>query len=410
VSLRPVVTLLIALASVAGCATWQPPAQLSDEQLQDRAVTRSAQGVQVRASLLSPADSVQLLGVDVVRKGIRPVWVEIANGTRADLWLLKSGTGPDYFSPLEAAWAAHVTLGGDTNDHIDELFEQVALPNPIPAGETRRGLLFLAPQPRRTILNLDLIGSRTLVPISLILTVPGSEPDATDLRLIEVASAPKVDYTDLDSLRVALESLPGCASTVADPACTQPLNVILIGTLEDLGAATSRRDFRRDVRESDLALRVYDRPPDFVTRKHAAGAAALWIRVWLAPITWQGKPVFVGQVARPIGGRFGDADAPDVRLYGDIDEARDRLIQGMMYSGGLQSVGFLSSSGMIPRSQPRRTSDGASYFTDGHRGVLFFETRPLSISDVQFLDWVPLIQQAEERASAAGETVKTSPH
>ena len=44
---------------------------------------------------------------------------------------------------------------------------------------------------------------------------------------------------------------------------------------------------------------------------------------------------------------------------------------------------------------PRTTLGNATYHTDGLRAVLFFVTRPLSVSDVQFLDWVPYLEQRE---------------
>jgi hypothetical protein len=395
---------VFALACLAGCATWRPPTDSGDSELRARAVTRSALGVQVSASLLGQEESRRLLGTELERNGIQPVWLEIENGTPHELWLLKSGTGPDYFSPLEAAWSAHVPFGGGTNDRIDEHFSRVAFANPVPAHGTRSGLLFVAPHPRRTVLNVDLVGLGRLVPISLILVSPDVEPGAAERQLIEAASVPKPDYTELDSLRAALEQLPHCASTAGDAACSEPLNAVFIGTLEDIGAASSRRDFRLDVRGPDLDLRVFGRPPDVVSRKHGPGAPAIWNRAWLAPLTFQGTPVFVGQVARPVGGRFGAARAPELRMHGDIDEARDRLIQDAMYSGGLKAVGFLASTGAIPCAQPRPTGDGGSYCTDGHRVVLFFDTRPLTISDVQFLDWAPLLQQVAERARKGGGT------
>jgi len=38
-------------------------------------------------------------------------------------------------------------------------------------------------------------------------------------------------------------------------------------------------------------------------------------------------------------------------------------------------------------TQPRVTFSGARYFTDGLRAILFFAIRPLSLSDVELLDW-----------------------
>ena len=40
------------------------------------------------------------------------------------------------------------------------------------------------------------------------------------------------------------------------------------------------------------------------------------------------------------------------------------------------------------------------YHSDGLRAVLFFVTRPLAISDIEILDWVPILQQREVEAAA----------
>ncbi|MCY1305719.1 hypothetical protein D9M70_555420 [compost metagenome] len=41
--------------------------------------------------------------------------------------------------------------------------------------------------------------------------------------------------------------------------------------------------------------------------------------------------------------------------------------------------------------QERATLGGARYFTDGLRAVMFFVTRPLSLSDLEILDWEPYV-------------------
>lgn len=398
-------TLVVLILLLGGCATWRTPTDLGDQAVRARAVTQASHDVRVSAALLSPDDCRRLLGTDLDDSGIQPVWLEVRNETTQDLWLLRSGTGPDYFTPLEAAWSAHTRLGGDTNDRIDEHFERVALPASIPAGETRRGILFVAPQPVRMLLNVDLVGDRTLVPLSLLLHVPGEAGDAIDRQEPVAASVAKRDYRDLDTLRPALEHMPDCAATADDGTCSQPLNLIVVGSIEDVGAAISRRGFRRDFQQSDLALQLFGRPPDFVARRRAySDASALWIRAWLAPLTYQGAPVFVAQVAWPAGGRFDAAQRSDFRLHGDIDSARDSYIQDSMYSGGLHLVGFLPTTGAIPASPTRSTRDGATYYTDGHRAVLFYETRPLTVADVQFIDWVPLVEQAEARAKAGAQS------
>src|SRR5689334_9567117 len=108
------------LVTVAGCAMWQVPADVSDTPLRSRAVTEARDDVHLSAAVLGAADTRRMLGADLDRTIIQPVWIEIRNGTAQPLWLLRSGTDPDYYSPLEVAWSLHTPLASDTNARINE--------------------------------------------------------------------------------------------------------------------------------------------------------------------------------------------------------------------------------------------------------------------------------------------------
>ncbi len=144
-----------------------------------------------------------------------------------------------------------------------------------------------------------------------------------------------------------------------------------------------------------MALQVFGRPPDLYFRKRAqAGAPAIGLRVWRAPISYRGQFVFLAQAGRPVGGRFLPEGSHDVRLHPDVDEVRNFLIHDFMYSGGLERLAFVSGVGAVPAEQPRALPGGGSYFTDGRRVVLFLGTRPLTFSDVEVLDWEPVLQES----------------
>ena len=70
-----------------------------------------------------------------------------------------------------------------------------------------------------------------------------------------------------------------------------------------------------------------------------------------------------------------------------------------MYSGGLAQLGFVDGVRAVPRTSAENTDSDIHYHTDGLRAVLFFVTRPLAISDIELLDWVPLLQQREAKAA-----------
>ena len=371
-------TLALALA-LAGCATWQPPAEFSDAALRGRAVTRDNQGLRVSAAVLSREESRSMLGIDVDHSQMQPVWVEVHNATPRLMWLLRTGTDPDYFSPLEVAWSVHTPLGGSANASIDRHFEKLGFMNPIPPGATRAGMLFTKPERRTKLLNIDLLGQKTLVPFSLFVPVPENEAASGASAAQKDPRGPDagvVDYSELPKLRAAIERLPCCALSRGSGK-GDPLNVVVVGELEDIGAAMVRRNYRRDARTADLAQQVFGRGPDEVLRKQAQPrSSAAWIRVWRAPVSFEGRPVYLAQAGRPVGGRFALPDAAEIQTHEDVDEARNHLLQDMMYSGGLDKLGFAHGA-------------GASERRDGLRAVLFFATRPLSLSDVEILDWEP---------------------
>jgi hypothetical protein len=390
------------MLTTACATTWQPAIEASADPLRARAVTASAQDVRVSAAVLSADDSRRMLGADIPATGMQPVWIEVHNGSQRALWLLRSGVDPDYFSPLEVAWSLHAKFAGDTNAKIDDWFKAQEFTNPIGPGETRSGVVFTNPQPKTRVLNIDLVSNGLLVPFSLFLPVPGSAGDDFIARLGSLYTDAQVtNYQDADSLRAALERLPCCASDARGTPAGDPLNLVVVGELADIGAAVSRRGFRRAALQFDDEQRLYGRRPDIVLRKYAQGGAPpTWVRAWLAPMRFQGHPVFVAQVGRPRGGRFVAPDDAEPILHPDVDEARTLLIEDMLYSGGFAKLGFVEGVGAAPATAARVTTQGTSWYTDGLRAVAFMATRPLGLSDVEILDWAPYLQRRESDAAA----------
>jgi hypothetical protein len=385
-------------AGVAGCATWQAPADFNEVGLRARAVTASRQDVLVAAAVLSTEDSERMFGANVNETGVQSVWIEVRNQTTEPLWLLSPGTDPDYFSPLEVAWSLHSPLGWRTNARIDDHFHRLGFRNPILPGETRAGVLFINPERLTRLLNVDLLQRKRLIPFSLFLPVPDDAVDSPPPGPISFSypDSEIVDYENLALLREALERLPCCASDSLGLSPGDPINAIFVGQLPDIAAALVRRGYRRAALAVDASQRVFGRAPDAVLRKQAqAGAPSTWMRLWLAPIRFERRSVFLVQVGRPVGGRFERVSANSIVLHEDVDEARNVLVQDMMYSGGMDKLGFTAGVGRTSPTRPRTTLGGVRYHTDGLRAILFFATRPLSLSDVELLDWAPYLEVRE---------------
>ena len=302
---------------------------------------------------------------------------------------------------LEIAWLLHTKFDKKGNAEIDTYFESLSFKNPIPSGVTRSGILFTNPHKGTHVLNVDLLGQQTFFPFTLFLRVPGEHDTTPKEALARLEALDYTDYQDTDAFRVALEQLP-CCTTGGDPA-----NLVLVGEFADIAAAMIRRGYRSDHEESDNRQQLFERPADIIVRKSGDGVAANWIRMWFAPLRYQGQPVVLAQSGRPIGGRFALATSNKPQLHPDVDESRNLLIQDLLYSGGLAKLGFVRGVGAVAEEPAKNTNSKHHYHTDGLRAVLFFETRPLTLSDIEILDWVPVLEQSVTEAAARNANKKT---
>jgi len=391
---------LLCLAA-AGCSTWQGPTRTDTGDLRARAVTQTTRGVRLSAAVLDAGDSRQLFGADINATGVQPVWIEVENTTPDMLWLLRSGTDPDYFSPLEVAWSFHTAFSSKSNARLDDHFRDLAFHNPIPPGGTVAGILFTNPERQTKFLAVDILGEGQVFAFSLFPPVPGESPDEPLIETLMRYAAGSEDYQDIAALRARLEAMPCCAQGRNGNAPGDPLNVVVVGNFPDIVAALVRRGYRRQKRDFDDEQQLFGRGPDVVVRKWGQGGVpANWLRAWVAPFRYRGQLVFVAQAGRPVGGRFRAGQSDDLRLHSNVDEARDILLQDMLYSGGLGQLGFSNGVGAASEEKPRASLDGTSYFTDGLRTAMFFVTRPRAVSNVEVLDWVHLGQRDDPGANA----------
>jgi hypothetical protein len=386
---------------LAGCATWQAPEFVDDTGLRERAMSETVDDVRLSAAVLKAVESQQLLGADVNAKGIQPVWIEVENSGPDMLWLLRAGTDPDYFSPLEAAWPFHALLGGKRNDAIDEHFDALDFPNPIPPRSTRSGIIFTNPHQRTRMLNVDLLGQKRMVPFTLFLPDPDNPPDESAIEAVERhLESVRVNIRTQDNLRKRLQDSPCCAETGGKDTAGDPVNVVLIGTFDNVAAALIRRGFRTDRKELDDTQKLFGRLPDFVLRKSGLGdVPAHWIRVWSAPFLYRKQPVWLVQAGRPVGGRIAIAKERALVLHPDVDEARNLLIQDLIYSGGIATLGFVEGAGETRTIRSRTDTAGSRYHTDGLRAVMFILSRPRALSEFEILDWVPALELSEANAA-----------
>jgi hypothetical protein len=399
------------------------PKPLDQVAFLDHAETRTIGPVRVTASALGPNESQAVFGVPLALYGIQPVWLEIENSDTMPLFYLRAGTDPEWFSPYEAYWLARFKAPRDANRRMENRFYELQFEGPVFPGQTKSGFIFTRLDEGVKALDIDLVGlGERMYSFTISAQVPGflADHQRVDFRALQHPDS-LVSIETEEDLRRALEQLPCCTTNRAGDETGDPLNLVLVGSHEDIVSAFTRRGWHpteqthraaiwRTIRSFILRARyryspvsplyVFGRRQDMAGQK-ARGTIDLrnHARFWLTPIMFRGNTVWIGQLSRDIGVRFIPAFPPTThKIDPDVDEARAGLIQDLAYSQALARFAYVKGVVEAPRDSPRSNLTGDPYFTDGLRVVLFFTPRPRTVDEVEYLDWErpPRFRQMED--------------
>jgi hypothetical protein len=111
------------------------------------------------------------------------------------------------------------------------------------------------------------------------------------------------------------------------------------------------------------------------------------LRLWMSPARFEGVPVFMGQISRDIGVRFTSKTITTHKIDPNVDETREGLLENLAYSQSLEKFAYVGGVGEVPMDQPKGNLTGDPWFTDGYRIVLWVTSEPVSIDDVDFVEW-----------------------
>jgi hypothetical protein len=379
-----------------------------------RALTQRDGGVSVTVAVLSARESRALFGTDLARSGIQPVWLEVKNEEALPLWLLAAGMDPSYFSAREAAWVRHGLFSRSANRQMDAFFDEVQFRSPVPPGATSAGFVFTNLDEHTKPVPVDLIAPRhgRVKSFTFFAPVPGLRTDSSRVDLDALYPSETLQHLDTEAaLRAALERLPGFTTNRRGNAQGDPLNLVLIGKRDDVFPAFLRRGWHpteavylgsswKTVKSFLLGSRYRYSP---VSPLHTLGRcqdvagqrarASInqrnHLRLWLTPLVYQGKQVWLGQISRDIGVRWTlkTWNLTTHKIDPDVDEARQGLIQDLLYSQALVRFGFVRGVAPAPADAPYRNLTGDPYFTDGLRAVMVFERRPVALSEIEIFEW-----------------------
>ena len=374
-----------------------------------RAQKQTQGNLTVTAALPTRSEARDIYGIDLGLRGMQPVWIEVKNEEAVPYWFLPSGLDPTYYSASEVAYAFR-SASAKKSQVIKDHFEKLQFRNPIQPGTTVSGFLVVNRDEGFKAVDVDLIARGKARSFTYILLDPSFKGDYTLVDYDTLYSGSEIiNIQEEGALRRALEQLPCCTTNKKGRKQGDPLNLVLIGEENDLFPAMIRRGWHgteivwskaiwRTIksflrgsryRYSPVSpLYVYGRRQDLAGQK-ARGTIheRNHLRLWMTPLRFRDKPVWIGQISRDIGVKF-TLKSPTITTHvidPDVDEARRYLIEDLAYSQALARFGYVKGVGQVSKDAPRVNLVGDPYYTDGLRAVMFFEPRPRTLEDVDFL-------------------------
>ena len=393
-----------------GCVGYNP-SPVSKSPFLQRSQTKFENDVRVTAAVPDRTETQNIFGVDLYGRGIQPVWIEIENRDDQAVWFLTIGVDPMYFTPLEASYVNHFRFSPNANTKMDRYFFESGKDMYIRAGQSRAGFVFTNLDEGTKAFTVDLLGEdRQVRTMTFFIAVPGLKIDHRKVNFKKLYPVEKwIDFTNEEDLIAYLQQLPCCTTSKQGKKSGDPLNLIVIGSGDDVYHAFIRAGwdetetitagstwktgtsfiFGGRYRYSPVsALYVFGRRQDIALQKARTSIHERnHLRLWLAPAMFQGQFVWVGQISRDIGVRFTTRTIVTHKIDPDVDETRSYLVQDLLYSRGLMKLAYVKGVEAAAIESPRQNLTGDPYFTDGLRAVLWVSSQPIAFEKIEFMEW-----------------------
>ena len=392
-----------------GCA-GKPyaPQPVEEVPFLERSQTQFKESIQVSASVPSAAETFDLFGLSLYKRGVQPVWLKIENQGNEEVAFLPVGLDPEYLSPIGAAT---ITQRTDPEINVAQHFFQSGIRIHVKPDETVSGFMFTRLDEGTKAFNVDIARENEApVTFTFFIPVPGLQIDHRNVDFESLYNASDIVEHDSNSLIAALRDLPCCTTDKKSKDQGDPLNIVVIGDMDDVyysfiragwdetetlyagsGIKTALSFFSgSEYRYSPVSgLYVFGRKQDVALQKARDNIHERnHLRLWLTPMQYEGKPVWIGQISRDIGVRFTMKTITTHKIDPDVDETREFLLENLAYHQALAKVAYVDGVGAAPIEAPRHNLTGDPYFTDGLRVVLWVSSTPVDIASIETKNWV----------------------
>jgi hypothetical protein len=419
------IPLLVLTLISSGCVRYRP--QINERaSFMERVQTQERNDLTVTLTVLSNKEAKKFYGTSLSKRGIQPLWLEVDNRSDNTYFLIPRNMDPNYYSAEEAAYMAHYRQGKQfleaglvgiiffpllilipinvfavrhANGKMDKIFSEVSMHSyVIQPGEKHAGFLYTSVDQGTKHVKVDLIGDQQREIFDFVVTVPGMKPDYTtkdfENRYPEDAI---VQYTDRDFPK-HLAELPCCVTNKKGTRAGDPLNLVVIGELEDLitiftssgwdetsaltmssGLSMAKAFFTgENDRYSPVSPLYYKgHPQDIAFQKTRDNInQRLHFRLWYTPMRYNGKPVWMGAISRDIGVKFTLTTwyMTTHKIDPNLDDSRDYLLADLLEMQKVQKYGFINNPGLAAPGHKNKNLTNDPYFTDGKRLVIEVST------------------------------------
>jgi hypothetical protein len=256
---------------------------------------------------------------------------------------------------------------------------------------------------------VQLLADGQSIEFDFVMVVPGFEADFMRFDPKEKELDDTLPDLDRQGLRDYLKALPCCVKGGDAVSPGDPLNLVIVGQgdhvlanlvrrgwdlTELLTARTAWKTVRSSLflslyRTSPVSpLYLFDRPQDVALQKVRQNVDERnHLRLWRAPVTYQGTPIWVGQISRDIGIKLSSKTLVTHRIDPFVDEARTYILLDLMGSQYVAFWGYVEGVGPATTAEPRYNYTKDPFYTDGLRAVILFGEEPLNYDQIQNLEW-----------------------
>ncbi len=374
-----------------------------------RVEVQAGDGIIVAASALGRSESEATFGVPLNDIDVQPVWLSIDNLRDEPFWVFPLTVDPEYFPAYEVARR----FGGSNQVSTEELYMQLRdlqLPLFLPPQTKTEGFIYARSDEGMKAFIVELHGLTNRHDFSFVVPVPGFPADYLEATTTGVDPNRGLRDLNEDQLHAWLEAF-GCCTQNADGLSGDPVNIVMVGPLNLVRETLIARGWDATVpadgdsvakmveaflsgsryRYAPIsALFVMGREHDLAFQKaRDAIEERNHMRLWKAPVTFEGKDVWIGQISRDVGVKLTWKFWPPTThvIDPDVDEARFHLLQDLLEHQAVAKLGFATGQAAVTPEQPHMNAEGDPYFTDGLRAVFILSQDPTALSDIELLPW-----------------------